>query len=325
MSSAEVLTRIRARPLRSGACTVRVLERHTAAGARRRGHPLPHARPLDRKQRRWLQGYFAERDPAGAVAAGSGSRPSSFPAHPQQEPQPGRRAQRGKDAFGREATWLLVRAPRSLLHHPPAGQKWPSSPTIRLSRRHPAAVRRRDVPGHGRRRGLVPVPRDAQQRAGGGRERWRTSPPRWPTRSWPVAAMPDRCAWSSPSCPKPIAEDADGELRAQRAGHLPLRRAVSINRIIAIYDQVEQPDLKFPKFAARSAPALGKPRQSVRGDPRQDVLLHHLRILRRGDGAAALRASVDRTCWRSKQTLYRVGDNSPWSTILSTLRARAGM
>jgi polyphosphate kinase len=91
---------------------------------------------------------------------------------------------------------------------------------------------------------------------------------------------------------------------------------VNIHRVVAIYDQVDRPDLKFPRFAPRLAPALAS--AELRQAPglfdvvgRRDVLLHHpyesfqtvIELLRQ--------AANDPKVLAIKQTLYRVGDDSP--------------
>ncbi|HET6604296.1 MAG TPA: polyphosphate kinase 1 [Xanthomonadaceae bacterium] len=84
---------------------------------------------------------------------------------------------------------------------------------------------------------------------------------------------------------------------------------VNLNRVMAAYDMVARPDLKFPAFQPRLHPQLAgiQPFEAIR---RGDVLLHHpfdsfapVMDLIKG-------ASVDPEVLAIKQTLYRTGTDS---------------
>jgi polyphosphate kinase len=84
---------------------------------------------------------------------------------------------------------------------------------------------------------------------------------------------------------------------------------VNLNRVIAVYDLVDRPELKFPSFQARAHPALDG--ESIFDVIRRgDVLLHHPY-----DSFAAVvelvkEASQDPAVLAIKQTLYRAGKDS---------------
>ena len=86
---------------------------------------------------------------------------------------------------------------------------------------------------------------------------------------------------------------------------------VNVSRITAIYDQVDRPDLKFPPFVPRVLPVVTEEHSLFDAIRERDILLHHpfesfgavLELVRQ--------ASVDPDVLAIKQTLYRVGNDSP--------------
>ncbi|HET7360154.1 MAG TPA: polyphosphate kinase 1 [Rhodanobacteraceae bacterium] len=121
-------------------------------------------------------------------------------------------------------------------------------------------------------------------------------------------------------CPKPITEMLTTNFGLGEHDVYRCDGPVNIHRAVAIYDQVERPDLKFPRFTPRLAPALTTGIFDVVG--RRDVLLHHpyqsfqtvIDLLREAAGDPQVLAI--------KQTLYRVGDDSP--LIEQLIRAARG-
>ena len=98
---------------------------------------------------------------------------------------------------------------------------------------------------------------------------------------------------------------------------------VNLHRVSAVYDMVGRPDLKYPEFVPAVPPRL-VPNADMFGIIAQgDVVLHHpyesfapvLELLRQ--------ASVDATVLAIRQTLYRVGEDSPLIGYLADA-ARAG-
>ncbi|HWT15449.1 MAG TPA: polyphosphate kinase 1 [Patescibacteria group bacterium] len=98
---------------------------------------------------------------------------------------------------------------------------------------------------------------------------------------------------------------------------------VNLNRVMAIYDMIDRPDLKFPKFTPRIDPRINNVPtifDAIRGG---DILLHHpfdsfatvLEFVRQ--------AATDPGVHAIKQTLYRAGKDSPLVAYLIEA-ARAG-
>jgi len=321
MSPAEVLTRIRARALDLVRAQYEFWNDTLQPALAAEGIRFLTRDRWTTKQRRWLQGYFQNEilpvlSPLGLD-----------PAHP--FPRILNKSLnlavvlKGKDAFGREGHMALVRAPRSLprIIRLPAevaeqpydfvflagilqqfvdemfpGMAVEGSYQFRVTRNSELVVDEEEVEN------LAAALAD--ELAGRG------------------YARPVRLELAE-SCPKPIAEMLMANFELSEQDIYRCAGPVNINRIIAIYDQVERPDLKFPKFAARSAPALGSHANLFEAIRAKDVLLHHpyesfgavMELLRQ--------ASVDPDVLAIKQTLYRVGDNSPLVNHLVDA-ARAG-
>jgi polyphosphate kinase len=261
------------------------------------------------KQRGWLQGYF--RNEILPVLSPLGLDP----AHP--FPRILNKSLnlavvlKGKDAFGRDGNMALVRAPRSLprIIRLPAevadkpydfvflssilhefmdemfpGMKVRGAYQFRVTRNSELFVDEEDVEN------LALALRDELN-----------------TRGY---ARPVRLEITE-QCPKPIARMLVqnfelGEQDIYRCGG-----PVNVSRINTIYDQVDRPDLKFPSFVQRISKAVADERSLFEAIRERDVLLHHpfesfatvLELLRQ--------ASVDPDVLAIKQTLYRVGNNSP--------------
>ncbi|PZQ18284.1 MAG: polyphosphate kinase 1 [Rhodanobacter denitrificans] len=261
------------------------------------------------KQRSWLQGYF--RNEILPVLSPLGLDP----AHP--FPRILNKSLnlavvlKGKDAFGRDGNMALVRAPRSLprIIRLPAevadkpydfvflssilhefmdemfpGMKVRGAYQFRVTRNSELFVDEEDVEN------LALALRDELN-----------------TRGY---AKPVRLEITE-QCPKPIARMLMqnfelGEQDIYRCGG-----PVNVSRINTIYDQVDRPDLKFPPFVQRISKAVADERSLFEAIRERDVLLHHpfesfatvLELLRQ--------ASVDPDVLAIKQTLYRVGNNSP--------------
>ena len=98
---------------------------------------------------------------------------------------------------------------------------------------------------------------------------------------------------------------------------------VNLNRLLAVYDMIDRPDLKYPAFTPGMPPALARSTDLFEVLRARDVLLHHpfesfvpvVDFLRQ--------AATDPSVLAIKQTLYRTG---PESAVVDTLvnAARAG-
>jgi polyphosphate kinase len=91
----------------------------------------------------------------------------------------------------------------------------------------------------------------------------------------------------------------------------PVPGPVNLNRLSAIYDLAQRPDLKYPPFAPGVPKALGTGIDLFTAIREQDILLHHpyesfapvMDLMRQ--------AAADPAVLAIKQTLYRTGDHSP--------------
>jgi len=273
------------------------------------------------KQRRWLQGYFQNEvlpvlSPLGLD-----------PAHP--FPRILNKSLnvivslRGTDAFGREGDMALVRAPRSLPRIVRLPQEVGGKPyefvflagillefvdelfpgmrvkgayTFRVTRNSELFVDEEEVEN------LAHALRDELR-----------------GRGYAKAVRLE----IDDACPKSI---ADFLMRNFELGETEVYRCagpVNIHRVTAIYDQVDRPDLKFPKFTQRTCSAVAAERNMFEAIAERDILLHHpfesfgavIELLRQ--------ASADPDVLAIKQTLYRTGPDSPLVTMLIDA-ARAG-
>ncbi|HSN00090.1 MAG TPA: polyphosphate kinase 1, partial [Rudaea sp.] len=127
----------------------------------------------------------------------------------------------------------------------------------------------------------------------------------------------------SESCPKSIAEFLMRNFELDETQVYRCNGPVNIHRVAAVYDQIDRPDLKFPRFTPRPAEALAAERNLFEAIAERDILLHHpyqsfgavLELMRQ--------ASVDPRVLAIKQTLYRTGADSPMVGLLVDA-ARAG-
>lgn len=86
---------------------------------------------------------------------------------------------------------------------------------------------------------------------------------------------------------------------------------VNVNRVNAIYDAIERPDLKFPAFVPRVLEAVSEEYSLLAAIRERDILLHHPFESFSAVIELVREASVDPDVLAIKQTLYRVGKNSP--------------
>lgn len=309
MSASDVLTRIRERTLALVKAQYDFFNDVLLPALDAEGIRFVARDAWSAKQRGWLQGYF--RNEILPVLSPLGLDP----AHP--FPRILNKSLnlavvlKGKDAFGRDGNMALVRAPRSLprIIRLPAevadkpydfvflssilhefmdemfpGMRVRGAYQFRVTRNSELFVDEEDVEN------LALALRDELN-----------------TRGY---AKPVRLEITE-QCPKPIARMLMqnfelGEQDIYRCGG-----PVNVSRINTIYDQVDRPDLKFPPFVQRISKAVADERSLFEAIREHDVLLHHpfesfatvLELLRQ--------ASVDPDVLAIKQTLYRVGNNSP--------------
>ncbi len=112
------------------------------------------------------------------------------------------------------------------------------------------------------------------------------------------------------SCPRPVARTLMSHFELGDEEVYRCAGPVNLNRVVAVYDMLERPDLKYPKFIPRIPPGLGSGTNVFETVARGDVLLHHP-----FDSFAPVvdmlkQASVDPDVLAIKQTLYRTGEDS---------------
>ena len=273
------------------------------------------------KQQRWLQGYFQNEvlpvlSPLGLD-----------PAHP--FPRILNKSLnlivslRGKDAFGREANMALIRAPRSLpriVRMPTEvaegpyefvflssilqqfvdelfqGMKVKGAYQFRVTRNSELTVDEEEIEN------LALALRDELRGRG--------------------YAKPVRLEIAE-GCPKTV---ADFLMRNFELGESEVYRCagpVNLHRVGAIYDQVDRPDLKFPKFTPRPIPAVVAERNMFEAIAERDILVHHPFESFSAVVELIKQASTDPDVLAIKQTLYRTGVDSPLVNLFIDA-ARAG-
>jgi polyphosphate kinase len=125
------------------------------------------------------------------------------------------------------------------------------------------------------------------------------------------------------TCPKPVADYLMHNFELGESDLYRLPGPVNVHRISAIYDQVERPDLKFPKFKSRPIAALVAERSLFDAISERDILLHHPYESFSAVTELVKEAASDPTVLAIKQTLYRAGNDSPLVNSLIDA-ARAG-
>ena len=261
------------------------------------------------KQRRWLQGYF--RNEVLPVLSPLGLDP----AHPFQlilnKSLNIAIVLNGRDAFGREGHLALVRAPRSLpriirfpaeiaeapydfvflssVLHEFVDEMFPGmqvkgSYQFRVTRNSELVVDEDEVEN------IALALRDELKSRG--------------------YAKPVRLEVAD-NCPKAIADLLMRNFELAEVDVYRCEGPVNVNRVNAIYDQIDRADLKFPAFIARVLPAVVEEHSLFEAIRERDILLHHPFESFSAVIELVREASVDADVLAIKQTLYRVGNDSP--------------
>ena len=273
------------------------------------------------KQKRWLQGYF--RNECLPVLSPLGLDP----AHP--FPRILNKSLnlavvlKGRDAFGREGHMALLRAPRSLprIIRLPAevaeapydfvflssvlhefmdelfpGMEVKGSYQFRVTRNSELIVDEEEVEN------LALALRDELRGRG--------------------YAKPVRLEVAD-NCPKSVADLLVQNFQLAEQDVFRCDGPVNVSRITAIYDQVERPDLKFPKFTSRLIAPIVTERSLFEAISERDILLHHPYESFGAVTELLKEAAADPAVLAIKQTLYRAGNDSPLVNSLIDA-ARAG-
>ncbi|MBX3701677.1 MAG: polyphosphate kinase 1 [Dokdonella sp.] len=309
MAPAEVLARIRDRTLTLVQAQYEFWNHTLLPELAREGICFSKRDAWNDKQRRWLQGYF--RNEILPVLSPLGLDP----AHP--FPRILNKSLNiavvlsGKDAFGHESHLALVRAPRSLprLIRLPAevaqvphdfvflssvlhefmdelfpGMQVRGSYQFRVTRNSELVVDEEEV------QNIAVALRDELKGRGYAR------------------AVRLEVA---DNCPRAITRMLMQNFELGEADVYRCEGPVNVNRVNATYDQIDRPDLKFPPFQPRLLPTVVEEGSLFEAIGERDILLHHpfdsfgsvIELVRQ--------ASADPDVLAIKQTLYRVGNDSP--------------
>ncbi len=309
MAPAEVLARIRDRTLTLVQAQYEFWNHTLLPELAREGIRFSKRDAWNDKQRRWLQGYF--RNEILPVLSPLGLDP----AHP--FPRILNKSLNiavvlsGKDAFGHESHLALVRAPRSLprLIRLPAevaqvphdfvflssvlhefmdelfpGMQVRGSYQFRVTRNSELVVDEEEV------QNIAVALRDELKGRGYAR------------------AVRLEVA---DNCPRAITRMLMQNFELGEADVYRCEGPVNVNRVNATYDQIDRPDLKFPPFQPRLLPTVVEEGSLFEAIGERDILLHHpfdsfgsvIELVRQ--------ASADPDVLAIKQTLYRVGNDSP--------------
>ena len=316
LTPTEVMARIRVRAQELVAEQYQCWNRVLRPAMKKAGIRLLMRDEWNAKQRRWLQAYFREQilpvlSPLGLD-----------PAHP--FPRILNKTLnlvvvlRGKDAFGRDGHMAVVRAPRSLpriIELPPGldgdpetqefvflsgilhefveelfpGMQVKGSYQFRVTRNSELAVDEDEVEN------LASALKD--ELIGRGYAR----------------AVRLEVA---DSCPSSVLKFLIDNFELTEQDVYRCHGPVNLNRVVAVYDMVDKPDLKFPPFVPRVQHRLAVAATVFDAVREGDVLLHHpfdsfstvLDLVRQ--------AAADPDVLAIKQTLYRTGKDSPLVALL---------
>ncbi len=111
------------------------------------------------------------------------------------------------------------------------------------------------------------------------------------------------------SCPKPIVKSLLDNFELLPNAVYRINGPVNLNRVTAVYELVDRPDLKFPPFKPRKHPDVDEDTlfDTIRAG---DVLLHHPFDSFNAVVSLVKAASRDPNVLAIKQTLYRAGKDS---------------
>ena len=113
------------------------------------------------------------------------------------------------------------------------------------------------------------------------------------------------------NCPKAITDLLISNFELHEQDVYRCAGPVNLSRVVSIFDQVERPDLKFRPFTPRLSPQLSQGTNVFDVIGRRDVLLHHPYESFQSVMELLRQSAVDPDVLAIKQTLYRVGSDSP--------------
>ena len=125
------------------------------------------------------------------------------------------------------------------------------------------------------------------------------------------------------ACPKNIAQFLASEFKLTEEEIYRANGPVNLNRVMAVYEQIDRPDLKFPPFLPKTPAVILQSSTIFDAISKGDVLLHHPFESFNPVQELVRQASLDPDVLAIKQTLYRTGRTSPMVNHL-VAAARAG-
>jgi polyphosphate kinase len=123
-------------------------------------------------------------------------------------------------------------------------------------------------------------------------------------------------------CPEGLAQYLLDHFKLQDIDLYPVQGPVNLNRLMAVYDLLDRPDLKFPPFTPGIPKALVEHEDIFAAIRQQDILLHHPFESFTPTMDFIGKAAADPNVLAIKQTLYRTGPQSPIvDSLVSAARA----
>jgi polyphosphate kinase len=125
------------------------------------------------------------------------------------------------------------------------------------------------------------------------------------------------------NCPSDVAGFLLDEFELGKDDLYQVNGPVNLNRLMAIYDQVDRPELKFSSFTPSLPKPVGHPSELFEAIRKEDILLHHPFESFVPVVDFVRQAASDPQVLAVKQTLYRTGPDSAIADAL-VAAARAG-
>lgn len=218
---------------------------------------------------------------------------------------------KGKDAFGREGNMALVRAPRSLPRIVRLPQEVSEGPydflflgsilQAFLDELFPGMTVKGGYPFR--------VTRDAELEVDDGDVENLASALREELfeRRFAEAVRLE----ITDACPRQTAQFLANEFKLSEHEIYRVNGPVNLDRVMAVYDQIDRPDLKFSPFVPKTPVVFAGVPSYFDAIGKSDILLHHPFESFNPVQELVRQASLDPEVLAIKQTLYRTGRNSP--------------
>ncbi len=113
------------------------------------------------------------------------------------------------------------------------------------------------------------------------------------------------------NCPKPIVDFLISNFGLSEQDVYRNAGPVNLHRVLTIYEQIDRPDLKYAPFTPRISPSLVQHPNIFEAISQHDILLHQPYESFQAVMELLRQAAQDPQVLAIKQTLYRVGSDSP--------------